>query len=386
MKVNNKGGKGNPYHKESNGRFTSADGVGAAPVEETEETKIGGSDETAPAKKLPSFLKPKKEVHKMLKPKGSGVSGGLSEALKRGLKNAENEEKRSKIVTLRDFKRTHDFNLAKLKRQGVLVRFSKESQKIINDKIDELKKTSRLCVNAYASVIPLILENGQKNQFETNSTEGYYGPGRLTFSKEKFGTPENFVYGSQECYQLEKYGNIQSPDLSYALRNLTCSGYGNIKLFYKRDNVDYRTTLTLGDSLNNREKMQPGLFTDKSDIGMWGTDRMLDWKSLYDEEDIVRDISSAKTLHEIARILGLEYAEIQVHGEITADDFEYMGVNEIYDFESGRCDEAIFAAQQKGIPTFCSTYDGNIYRLSVETIDGKTYMRKKELVKNTKSY
>lgn len=384
MKVNNKGGKGNPYHKESNGRFTSADGVGSAAVEETEETKMGGSDETAPAKKLPSFLKPKKELHKMLKPKGSVVSGGLEDALKRGLKNAENEEKRSKIVTLRDFKKTHDKNLSWLISHHTLVDFDEESVKIINDKIDELKKTSRLCVNARISVVPLILKNGQKNQFETKTTRGYYGPERLVYSQKRFGTPKSFTYGDKECYQLEKYGNIQSPDLYTAITNRDCSMYGTIKLYYKRENVDYRTTLSLGDSLNNRMGMQPGLFTDKSDIAMWGRKKSRDYTK-YDEKKIVSRISQAKSLHEISDILGFEYAETQIHGEITPNDFESMSIDKISDFEAGYCDEAIIAAQQLGMPTYCAS-DGNIYQVSIEETADGSKKRKKVLVNAQKTY
>ena len=373
MKVNNKGGKGNPYHKESNGRFTSADGVGAASVEETEETKISGGEETVPAKKLPSFLKPKKELHKMLKPKGSVVSGGLEDALKRGLKNAENEEKRSKIDTLKNFKAVHDKNVRELKRSGRLVYFSEENIEKINNKIDELKTNSRLCTNARISVVPLILKYGQKNQFETGSSDGYQGPERLKFSQSKFGAPSWYNYGGEECFGLEKYGNIEHPNFYKAIRSTNCDQYGSMKLFYKRENVDWRTTLTIGDSLDNRYGMQPCLFTDKSDIAMWGEDY-----GYHDEEYIVSQILSAQSLHEVANILGRSYSEIQIHGDITPSDFEMATINDIYDFEMGFCDEAIFAAQELGIPVYCASI-GQVYQVSVSRTASGEIERKKYL-------
>jgi hypothetical protein len=374
MKVDNKGGKGNPYHSDESGQFTSADGGG---VKSTEEIRKDGETSTEESKRadVPRFLKRKESVPSFLKQKGEQKESALSSALAKGLKRKENEDKRSKIDTLKNFRDVHDKNLKKLKSSYDLVHFSEENVKKINNKIDELKKTSRICVNARLSVVPLILKNGQKNQFETNTTRGYYGPERLTYSKKKFGTPTWYNYGGTECHSLEKYGNIQSPDLYVAVTSTACDQYGAMKLFYKRENVDYRTTLTLGDSLDNRYSMQPGLFTDESDIGMWGSERRL---FSIDEDQIVSRVMAAESLHDVARIFGQGYAETQIHGDITPSDFESASINDINDFEKGFCDDAILAAQELGIPVYCGIA-GQVYQVSITRTSSGEIERKKEL-------
>lgn len=358
--------KGNPYHKgkgsPDGGQFTSKDSTGQS-----------GSES---GKALPSFLKKKGDVDAAGKEQ-------LPSFLKSKTQDGEKKKSRLDIIrnrvqapSLKNFLKYRQKRLEEMRKKNAFnSRVSRNTEMLVNEKITELAKTSRLCANVELKKLDSVLRSGLKNQFEIQASRGMYRPtSRMNASNLLFGTDKIQVFEdgdekhmgwfdsgkgkiNPETFSFEKYGNLEAADLKTAIQNTSCSQYGETKVFFK-DHVRDRATFTLNDSLNEKDECQPGYLNSPADIGVWGGSYMRDDK--WDK------LKNCKTLHEAANVMGSSacYDEAQIHGTLKPEDVAYVSFLYESDMSTYSGVRAIKTAASMGIPVLFCDSEGQVRRVT----------------------
>ena len=180
-------------------------------------------------------------------------------------------------------------------------------------------------------ILDSILDTHFKNQFETGTSGGINDPGkRKDITSKLFGLSNNEV-NALAPREFEKYGYLISNDLKDELIGFNAtSHYGDVVVTFKKETMNHRTTFTLGDSLNQTSGDVVGVpITDpsiaahsKSSLKMAADPDTLIGRMNEDIVDNVNDPGQAMHLS------GFEYAELQFHGEITANDIEKVAFSQ----------------------------------------------------------
>jgi len=146
-------------------------------------------------------------------------------------------------------------------------------------------------------ILGSILNDGRfKSQFETGSSRGYLNPSvRSDFEYDYMGVPQDI-----EDRKRPIYGMLLDKREFPPLRG---RHYGPVVITLKRENLEDRTTITFGDSLDRRAYLLPSEVTD---IKPYSIERLLDSKN---DDPYHDDIS-------------YDYIELQYHGGVSVEDIK----------------------------------------------------------------
>lgn len=147
------------------------------------------------------------------------------------------------------------------------------------------------------NILGSILNDGRfKSQFETGSSGGYLNPSvRSDFEYDYLGVPQDI-----EDRKRPIYGMLLDKREFPPLRG---KHYGSVVITLKRENLEDRTTITFGDSLDRRHSLLPSEVTD---IKPYSIERLLDSKN---DDPYHDDFSS-------------NYIELQYHGGVSVEDIK----------------------------------------------------------------
>lgn len=183
-----------------------------------------------------------------------------------------------------------------------------------------------------------ILEDGRfKNALERKSNEGNFKQARLDAEKEILG-----VLTEASASERPIYGYVESKNYANSTpKNLTVGHYGGLQIRLKEE-VKARTSVTIGDSLNNYMRKKPSHGTPMLNPSLAIEDGVveLDMSAGGDSKDLKIKKADGK----VEKIP--EYIEAQIFGGISLDDIGLVAIP-VYIYEE--FPELITQLQTKGI-------------------------------------
>lgn len=188
-----------------------------------------------------------------------------------------------------------------------------EVQTILNAKLKNLIQNSEFGVRSTLTSLPQILESGKiKNQFEVNySSYGVYNPDmRMDMEKEMFGIPRNIRYEDRPVYGMLLPQNLTSKYVQRGPGAYYSEGSGVIYIFDK-SKIMNNTTLTLGDSLDQAEKVSATNLSNPKYFGMFS--EML--STINTKEDLEGFDFTSLYEKSVLEVGNSAYYEFQLHGE-----------------------------------------------------------------------
>lgn len=202
--------------------------------------------------------------------------------------------------------------------------YTPEQRKVLTKKLDECLENSDFCIRVkigsdYSKgYIKLLEDNKFKNQIELGRgySGGYDEPKeRFAFSQKVFGV--DLDWGEDGYTEIEKYGYLESKDISKKVLNTGPDQYGPIMFTFKKDRVKNRTTYTIGDSLQNYQA--PCLFGEDADEFVLRPRRR-------SPSELTRSgFSYCKDANDLQNFWHELYVEAQYHGHLNvSDDVESM--------------------------------------------------------------
>lgn len=344
--------KGNPYHSKKDGRFVSKGEEGIETTDSGKKSRLSllfdtGKSDSEPKSKLQSLFDGKTRKSPM-----DLSDDEIRLAIKR-------RKEWSESVTLQRYEK-YRADIIKDK-EHVL---SSEQEKVLEDTWKRVYKNSLLGTRAKVNVLWQIICNNSwlMNQFESKSSEGYYGPDRYTFSVNAFGLPITYVniehvraeilskLEEEKLYKLEKYGCVANADPKLTLASTdNAMGYGGCYMAFKKDKVANTTTVSFVDSLGraNYGYCEPALCYKIDEFSFQESDR-------YRVKSQINDIANVKNIDEFKEKMGYRsYAELQFHRDkpITANDIESIYLHRD-EYEDPQGQEVCKVAHEKGIKVY----------------------------------
>ncbi len=153
-----------------------------------------------------------------------------------------------------------------------------------------------------------------KTQHESNASSALLDPGaRKVAEGANFGLPDNLDPGKRPVYGYVMVDGIrpagQDPETVEGFGDML-SQYGRVQVVLKPE-VESRTTMMVGDSLNDHTKGRPSPMSDPD----WRSFTFTTRQGLIDKPlaTLDRDYGSDE-------FRGYQYVEAQVHGGVTVDD------------------------------------------------------------------
>lgn len=234
------------------------------------------------------------------------------------------------------------------------------SQGITKKEADAIRERfARIVDNsAYSMRVPdddilnRILDDGKfKNQMETRDSMGNFDPDlRENVAGRMFGIP-NAELKKMAPSEFEKYGYLgtKDPTMKPPGNNFVATGYGDVVVRFKTDQVQDFTTMTRGDSLGQAIATP----TPTKDPSIAACNFVRDAKENlgYVIEDIDSSIKQANgsiNPESIARDSASQYFELQYHGELKTDYIESVSVSG----EGMLSPETIKRLKDKGIDVY----------------------------------
>ena len=200
----------------------------------------------------------------------------------------------------------------------------------------DMISNSELCmqVPAKENIISNIKSGHFKNSFETKtkSNLGDYDSARKDAVSLSFGVPKDVVedmLNKNEAYKFEKYGYLGAESKENVLH------YGEIQFKFKKEQLLNKTTITVGDSLNNdhvgvvasrltnpKVESIPGVINGDGSL-LVDTYKLIDGKDItpdMDPMDIAQEIQNCAYLY--MDVADIPYFELQFHGDLKMKDVE----------------------------------------------------------------
>lgn len=174
-------------------------------------------------------------------------------------------------------------------------------------------------------ILDSILDSHFKNQMETGSQEGM----NINSIREKV-TSNLFGISPEDVSKLkpkdfEKYGYLVSKDIESEVKGYNVAGrFGEVVVTFKKESIAEKTTFTMGDSLRRSE-------------GFVGTPIKEPSLAAYEEYELrlmggnvnqgINELSNSlnKDIDQPLKAMnnnGMEYVELQYHGEVGPNDIE----------------------------------------------------------------
>lgn len=198
-----------------------------------------------------------------------------------------------------------------------------EMDKMLNDLIENNEFRHRFPDDDAEILTSILTDGGLKTQFETgDSYGGLYSPSiRQRASHNLFGTDIESMADSQ----WEKYGYLGSKDITQD-RTYELASYGGGMITFDKQALFNRTTLTIGDSLDNAADGRYIMGTMVNNVDSMvavGRPSMIDefnrrmLKGI--EENGIDD--ATRVGHEVR-----SYIELQYHGDVTLADIDSITI------------------------------------------------------------
>ena len=190
----------------------------------------------------------------------------------------------------------------------------------------------------HCNVMKMILDSGRfRTQVETHNDLSYGGTGqkmvklREDFTQKKYGTDKNLLpKADYEVYGYLSDGNLQKECDLKNEENRIGKGvgvYGQVIVRLKKERMKYRTTVTIGDSLDGQRESHPMLMEEKKDIYVvnnHGCEQENLLVSLMEDELKKKAGQSVDPpgINNLLKRTTAQYVELQFHGGITVEDIE----------------------------------------------------------------
>lgn len=202
-------------------------------------------------------------------------------------------------------------------------RISKNNEKYFQQTMRDIFEKNDFCMRLNKNVLPLIAESKFMNQFETgNAPLGLTFDQRRAVAKKMFTIPED-----AEGSEYEKYGFLGSKNPKDDFKddeNFT-GDYGDSIVRFKKRNLMYRTTFTIGDSLfnciNDDVRSSPVINPQIASIQRGHVNEVIYGLN------VVENADAEKSYLDIQALTRQKYVELQYHGNLIIDDVESVTFN-----------------------------------------------------------
>ena len=202
-------------------------------------------------------------------------------------------------------------------------RISKNNEKYFQQTMRDIFEKNDFCMRLNKNVLPLIAESKFMNQFETGNVPlGLTFGQRRAVAKKMFTIPED-----AEGSEYEKYGFLGSKNPKDDFKddeNFT-GDYGDSIVRFKKRNLMYRATFTIGDSLfnciNDDVRSSPVINPQIASIQRGHVNEVIYGLN------VVENVNAEKSYLDIQALTRQKYIELQYHGNLTIDDVESVTFN-----------------------------------------------------------
>lgn len=202
-------------------------------------------------------------------------------------------------------------------------KISKNNEKYFHQTMLDIFEKNDFCMRLNKNVLPLIAQSKFMNQFETGSA-----PLGLTFNQRRVVAKKMFTIPQDaEDSEYEKYGFLGSknPKDDFKDDESFTGDYGDSIVRFKKRNLMYRTTFTIGDSLFNcmydDVRSSPVINPQIASIQRGHVNEVIYGLN------VVENANAEKSYLDIQALTRQKYIELQYHGNLTIDDVESVTFN-----------------------------------------------------------
>lgn len=271
------------------------------------------------------------------------------------------------IISLANFKEIRKENIKNHKSDFSF--WNPQQLKRLRSIFDDILSKSALCMRIDAENLKNIVIDGDhfKNQTETGTSRGAYSTyERSRYSHDTFGSKlKDYETRNREKFEMEKYGFLNDADLKKGMMGGIADwySYDGTYVAFKKEKVQDRVTLTVGDSLDGRRQI-PQLISEPMDQYVFLPYYSRPYGEKLEFHGSVRDYT---------RGFDVSYIELQYHGYFDSSDIDYICMRQSKTLESA---DLIEGAIAKGIKCYtlkngrvCSIgiSNGGIYLTDNET-------------------
>ena len=202
-------------------------------------------------------------------------------------------------------------------------KISKNNEKYFHQTMLDIFEKNDFCMRLNKNVLPLIAQSKFMNQFETGSA-----PLGLTFNQRRVVAKKMFTIPEDaEGSEYEKYGFLGSknPKDDFKDDESFTGDYGDSIVRFKKRNLMYRTTFTIGDSLfnciNDDVRSSPVINPQIASIQRGHVNEVIYGLN------VVENADAEKSYLDIQALTRQKYVELQYHGNLIIDDVESVTFN-----------------------------------------------------------
>lgn len=198
---------------------------------------------------------------------------------------------------------------------------------------------------------------------------------RKDFAIQKFGLNKQLMPNTDyEVYGYLSHGDVvkENTFTDYSCmygrpnpNNMVGTGvnqYGQIIVTLKKDRMKHRTTMVIGNSLDERDYTAPTSIEGKKDLASMGLSSIKNIANIYEylkKKADGEDVKEYLSLDKLLLNCGVNYFELQYHGGVTLDDIESISLLEDYHIEKSGVvpdkeipEELRNLCKKKGIKTY----------------------------------
>lgn len=174
------------------------------------------------------------------------------------------------------------------------------------------------------AVLQAILNDGRfKTQLETNSSRGdLFAQNRKDFTRISFGVDSSQMDPADfEIYGYASHGDLVRESTAESRVGSWVSQYGQVVVKLKKDRMQDRTTMLVGDSMNTFARTRVG-WVDKPDLQAVGNRYEAIVAAYKHQYRMQSGVDDPVDLERMLREIDASYAELQFHGGVRLEDIE----------------------------------------------------------------
>ena len=221
------------------------------------------------------------------------------------------------IISLANFKETRKENIRKHKDDFSF--WNPQQLKKLRSIFDDILSKSALCMRISAKYLKNIVIGGDhfKNQTESGTSKGAHSTYiRSRYSHDTFGSKlKDYETRSREKFGMEKYGFLNDADLKKGMTAGIADWYSDDRTYvaFKKEKVQDRVTLTVGDSLGGQQI--PQLISEPMDQYVFRPGSSRPYGEKLEFHGSVLGYTNG---------FGISYIELQYHGYFDSSDIDYI--------------------------------------------------------------